>query len=271
MLRTILGPLLDAFRKQQQAHGDHEGDETTHTSLVPLDVSYLLSISSDGWFEGKDVTHVQTARIQKLVEKEPQGVCWHWTATRGVGYTLAKRIVSLPKPGERAASWGTLIQAKGPIIQSASLHHGTWHAGGPSSAAFKKVFYGGHRTWEMAGHPMSQKKPGEVSANSVLHGIELENLGELRMVNGAWRPYPFEPKTRAVPEAEVTKHSGRHYHRFSENQVTQAERIIRACHERFRWTSDAFRWNHHKIDPTRKTDAGPLWNQHLEDILSRVF
>lgn len=263
-------------------HADHDGDEVL--SLPGL----TLVINDDGWLSGSDMERVPTERTQPLVYEQVVGVCWHWTATRGVGHGLAERIAKLPRPGERAASWGTLIPREGPMIQSASMQRGTWHCGGPSAAAFS---VGAHGTngddnlpwarvlsskaglrWGLSGHDMTHRTRGEVSGNSLLHGVELENLGEVRAVRGTWRAFPFTDSSPECPRDEVEEHEGKCYHSYSKHQATQAERIVRALHDAYGLNPESFLFTHQAIDPTRKTDPGPLWSKKiLPGIIDDVF
>lgn len=296
-MSSILTPFLRLFQATVQSHQDHDGDETTRVSHVPD-----LVITADGWFDGEDVERVPTRRTQSLVTPEPLGLCWHWTATRGAGRRLAENIRDLPKKGERSASWGTLIPRSGPMYLSAPLTRGTWHAGGPSAHSFS-VWHLSHRAYEMkmTDRTMSTRLGGEVSANSLLHGIEIENVGEVRMVTRgwnkkrqtwealkpAWRGWPFDGNEKddrgpgpVVPEDEVVREVQqtrrgisirRGYHAFSDHQISQAERLVRACHRKYGWTEHDMSFTHKMIDPTRKSDPVPEWPRHLEGIFARVL
>ena len=296
LFRAAMAPLLALLPKPQH-HVDHEGDETTRAVLLPE-----LYVNEDGWLVGPDVVHVPTERTQRLVHGQPLGFCWHWTATRGVGRRLAENIRKRPKPGERAASWGTLIPAEGPMVQSASLEDGTWHAGGDSAASFattsnldaKHILFGprpNFANWYMTDKPMSKRAKGSVSANSLLHGIEIENAGEVRRVSTLWAPkrgwykdiecwraWPFQGQEKngrgpgpVIPDDEVVELEGRHYHKFTEHQERQAERLVRAARAVYELPESAFRFTHKMIDPSRKSDPEPLWLVHLDAILDRVF
>lgn len=279
--------LTSLFRAPLPSHGDHQGDEIDERE-VSLKTSKLEV--EDGWMVGEQVERVPTARtqaLQRLLGGVPVGFCWHWTATRGVGRRLAERIKNLPKKGERSASWGTLIPREGPMILSAPLNVGTWHAGGPSAHAFNVTDTG----VVMAKNTMADKRPGQVSANSCLHGIEIENVGELRSVTRLWnvrklryeacepqwRGWPFEGGRDVdqkpgplVPVDEVVGLGKKSYHSFSDHQIWQASRIIRLGVSFYGMKQVAASYDHSKIDPSRKTDAGPLWQAHLSSIFDSL-
>lgn len=297
MFRALLAPFFALLPKPEH-HRDHDGDETTREVLLPE-----LIVNDDGWLVGDGVVHVPTERTQRLVHGVPLGVCWHWTATRGVGRRLAENIRKRPKPGERAASWGTLIPAEGPMVQSASLEDGTWHAGGDSAASFSMATRKGNEpelfgprpklvTWHMTDKPMSRRDKHAVSANSLLHGVEIENAGLVRKVSTLWDPkrrewkkdverwraWPFQGQEAngrgpgpVIPDEEVVEYQGHHYHRFTAHQEHQAERLVRAMVTTYELPESAFRFTHKMIDPSRKSDPEPLWLVHLDEILNRVF
>jgi hypothetical protein len=286
MSRNLIQWVLDRVTSASTGgpdHGDHADEAETLHPNRPSD----LTIDEEGWLTGTDVERIPTERTQALVHNVPLGVVWHWTATCGVGRRLALRIAKLPKAGERAASWGTLIPAKGPMVQSASMLRGTWHAGAVSARAFTKVLNDegsgtrpagyAHETtllrgWSMAPHTMAERRTKEVSANSLLHGVEIENLGELRSVNGKWRPWPFKADTRPLPTGELVESAkGRHYHAYTEHQEAQAERLVRAMATTYGLRPQDFRYYHMDIDPGRKTDPGPVWDDIVTGLLKRVF
>lgn len=260
-------------------HSDHEGPETTRAVLAPD-----LAISAEGWLVGEGVTLLPSRRTQALVHHRPLGFVWHWTATRGAGIRLARSIRDLPREGERAASWGTLIPAAGDMIQSAPLTLGTWHAGGPSAAAFRRAPVGGLNQpglfwppgavapWLMADHDMTHRGPGEVSANSLFHGVEIENAGEVRRHQGKWRSHPFDERGVLIPDDEVLQVDGRSYHRIADHQAAQAERLVRAAALAYDLPRESFLLTHRMIDPSRKVDPEPTWTKALlPALLDRVF
>lgn len=59
---------------------------------------------------------------------------------------------------------------------------------------------------------------------------------------------------------------------FTAEQVAAAEELVRALVEAYRLTRANSALNHSDFDPTRRRDAGPVWNgEHLPGILERVF
>jgi N-acetyl-anhydromuramyl-L-alanine amidase AmpD len=284
-------PFLRRFftdvQKQLEAdHGDEdlaEIEEIVPAQPEPADVHdtiapVLLQVLPDGWLAptvGSTVAveKIPTKRIQKLATPrgEPHGIVWHWTATpAGSVRNAAKRIVALPDKakGERAASFHLGIPQSGALIQLASVEVGTWHAGGASAARFTNV--GGSYMVRQA----TDRGP-ELSANACFVGVELENVGEVRKIGTEWRSWPFKAgEGHRVAFNNTVAHGARRYERFTEHQVHLATEFVRAMAIAYprSITRASCLWAHFMIDPTRKTDPGPVWmEQILPKILDEVF
>jgi hypothetical protein len=234
----------------------------------PGEADAQIAIDDDGWADGDGVSRIPSARSQNLRTRDasnrpaPVGVVWHWTATGpGTGWACARRIALAPAAGERAASWHTLITRTGEILCSVPFRRGSWHAGGASAARFGLK----NKRWDIV-------KGADASANSLMIGIELENVGEVRQLkDGRWSGWPFGEGGKngpMVPEADTIVRGKKRYHNFPEAQETAARRLLRAIVEEYGLDEQAVSWSHLKIDPTRKSDPGPVW---LEMVLPRMI
>jgi N-acetyl-anhydromuramyl-L-alanine amidase AmpD len=263
-----IGALLSrATHELDHLEGPYPGGP--HLDEPDDDLPAPLAIDSAGWLVGDGVERIQTLRAGyrwRTRSQQPGGILWHWTATsHGSGRTLARRIAS--GSGSSVHLW---IDADGSLIQSAPFVRGTGHAGGPSSA----------RLVERDG-VVCLDPGGAYSANSYLIGVELVNVGEVRSVGGRWLGWPFgrgPERSPVVPASQVVEGvdaTGRRrtYQDFTAAQRTAAERLARACRARYGWaTPQPYSWGHCVVDPSRKTDPGPMWlATHLPAILDRVL
>lgn len=248
-----------------------------------------LEIDDDGLLRGDGVDLVPgTTRQQSLAAglEHIEAVCWHWTDTRGCGAeNLARRLLG---PG-RAASWHAVIDAAGHAVQSVSAKKGSWHVGSDTAALFRRT--GADGTWE-ALTPAQRGSVRGWGGNSFMYGIELENAGEVRLVDGKWLAWPFAFGTKwgaptVVPAEEVASdpnHPGRGHHAFTPAQIETAGRVLGALVRRYGLRRSLCAFGHCQIDPQRRTDPGPLWlgdpmpalggiptSGHLAALLDRVF
>lgn len=276
--RTLLGAaaepteaLNDAVLAALEAlHGDH--DDT-------------IEIDDKGIMHGDGVHYIPTVRTQKLAtpgaegERHVEGAVWHYTDTYNAGaVNLAKRIAA----AGASRSCHVWIDRPGVIAQSASFERGTWHAGSDTALLFKRNAAG----WEPLAPAQRGKVPG-YGANSWAAGIELENVGEVRLAlnpskgEKQWCGWPFKFDHRGtdgklvrpavVPADEVVEIGGKHWHTFTDEQRRAAQRVVAAMVAHYGLLREAFLWTHAKIDPTRRTDSGPAWDGHLSVILENVF
>jgi len=269
---------LAAYKAAYEAdHGDDDLAEPAEVSRVAAGPDW--SIDPGGWIIGdKRVVRVPTVRTSKLATGGgPVMLVWHWTATPwGTGAGIARRVSTYTK-GDRASSMHSIIEHDGTFYILAPATKGTWCQGGATAMKFVKegVFRkdalgvqvrSGER-WA----PSSDPKIG-VSANALAFSFELVNLGEVRLVNGRWRAWPFQPGSPAVEEKDTVPKGKRRYHRFTTAQVESAARAARALVQAYGLRREDCRWTHQQIDPTRKTDPGPVWvEDHLVDVLDHAF
>jgi N-acetyl-anhydromuramyl-L-alanine amidase AmpD len=260
--KSIFDSLLEPAIDPAVLEGDH-GEEPAGDAPIAID--------ADGWASGDGVSIVKSARSQNLRTRDaggpaPVGVVWHWTATgEGSGWACARRIAQAPKAGERAASWHTLITRTGEILCSVPYRRGSWHAGGESAARFALK----NKRWEIT--------PGaDASANSLMIGIELECVGEVRQLkNGKWSGWPFGKDGKNGPivaEADTVVSGKRRFHNFPPAQELAARRLLRAIVEEYGLDAQQVSWGHVDLDPKRKSDPGPIWkNEVLPRILDEIF
>lgn len=240
-----------------------------------------IEVDDNGVMHGHGVTYVPTVRTQKLAtpgaegERHVEGLVWHYTDTRNAGaVNLAQRIAA--KGASRSCHvW---IDRLGHIAQSASFERGTWHAGSNTAALFTRQ----SGQWDML-QPAQRGRIAGYGANSWAAGIELENVGELKHVQGKWIGWPFRFDKReadgslvrpvVVPDDEVAAASGTSaWHNFTPEQVAAAGAVTSALVRRYGLTRKACEWTHAAIDPTRRTDPGPVWtDEHLPKLLAGVF
>lgn len=258
-------------------HGSHDDD--------------AIEIDDAGIMHGAGVHYVPTVRTSKLAtpgvegERHVEAVTWHYTDTRNAGaVNLAKRIA---KAGD-SRSCHAWIDRAGIIAQSASFERGTWHAGSATAALFKRDTLGlSPVLWEML-TPAQRGKLRGFGANSFAAGIELENVGAVRLVpvgNGTslWCGWPFRfdyrdksgvlVKPAIVPADEVSARDATHgHHMFTLPQRDAAARVVGSLARRYGLTRAMCSLTHAMIDPTRREDPGPLWTgTHLPAILDAVF
>lgn len=235
-----------------------------------------LEIDDAGIMHGEGVAYIPTVRVQHLAtpgpvgERHVEGIVWHYTDTRNAGAANLARHIAAKGAARSCHVW---IDAKGAIAQSASFELGTWHAGSDTAALFRRE---ADATWM----PLTPQQRGKIrgyGANSWAAGIELENVGEVRHVDGRWLGWPFKLGGEApaiVPDAEVvvlrTDDTIGH-HAFTDAQLAAACRVSSALQRRYGLLRANCGWTHAAIDPTRRTDPGPLFVQPLLGILDRTF
>ncbi len=241
-----------------------------------------IEIDENGIMHGRDVTYIKTVRTSPLatLDGNVDAIVWHWTDTRGAGaVNLATRIA---KAGA-SRSCHEWIDAKGIIAQSASAKVGTWHAGSDSCSLFTKPKLAGEPWVELT--PAQRGKLRGYGANSFAWGVEIENIGELRLIAAdaralalgpnyidggkVWAGWPFQWSYRnadgslerpaVAPIAEVFPVDHRGYHKFTEPQIVAAGRSTSALARRYGLTREACSLGHAQLDPKRRTDPGPLW------------
>lgn len=256
-------------------------------ALASLHAAHLednIEIDDAGWMHGRDVHQIPTVRTQKLAtpgaegERHVEGVVWHYTDTRNAGaVNLAKRIAA----AGQARSCHLWIDRAGVVAQSASFERGTWHAGSSTAALFRRDERTDDQPWQML-TPAQRGNVRGYGANSFAAGIELENVGEVRLVGGQWLGWPFRHDLQGsdgamvrpvvVPADEVASNGSHGWHAYTHAQASAAKRVVSALVRRYGLKRAACEWTHQRIDPTRRTDPGPLWTDGLlPSILADVF
>lgn len=271
-MSSMLDPIVAATRAVVGAIDDfiaHAAHDEDHDAI---------EIDDDGWMHGDGVELVPLVdKMQALatLDGDVDGVVWHYTDTRNAGaVALAKRI---QKRGGKSRSCHAWIDARGAIAQSAPFRKGTWHAGSTTALLF--AYDATSKLWK----PASARQRGR-GANSWAAGIELENVGEVKLVDGQWLGWPHRHdyvkdgvhyKPAIVPADEVAPTEARPdrgWHKFTLDQIKSATRVQSALTRRYGLLRPNCEWGHSQIDPTRRTDPGPLWIvNHLPAILDRVY
>jgi len=243
-----------------------------------------IEIDDDGWMHGNLVDVVKTHRHSALMRgiDHVVGAAWHFTDTRSAGaLALALRIARPNGPARSCHAW---IDAQRRVVQSVSFRRGSWHAGSNTAKRFLRT--GNHRApYQLA------DRGGTIAANDLIAGIEIENAGELRliksrdgrtMVFASW-PYRWDyvPRGAArpelpivIPDDEVEDVDGKFWHRYTFEHTHAAERVARALVERYDIPRYMMEIGHQTIDPSRRTDPGPLWigpGGLLTLILDRIY
>lgn len=253
----------------QADHGDDDLAEPTEVEKAVVGPEW--GVDPNGWIIGdKRIVRIPTVRTSPLKTTGPVMVVWHWTATAwGTGAGIAKRTATYKK-GDRAASMHSLVEHDGTFYILAPATLGTWCQGGATATKFTRQLMPGPTTAYRWG---PSPAPGEgVSANALAFSFELVNLGEVKLVNGRWRAWPFQPGSPAVEEKDTVPKGGKRFQRFTEAQADSSARAMRALVRAYDIRRDQCTWTHQKIDPTRKTDPGPVWvEDHLPDVLDHAF
>jgi len=260
-----------------ESHLDHGDEDQVDRLEQQAEHGTVLVCQDDGWFRSESpsvvVERSNSKRTQTLATpgQVPAGVVWHWTATnRGTMAGCVRRIqepARVLKDGtkERESSFHFGLPATGPLYQAASVRRGTWHAGGPTAKRFILTRTG------------PQLAPSGVSANALMIGVELECVGEVRLIAAAgkpaaWMGWPFGKDGVTgpiVPENQVAREGSRHFHKMTDHEISLATYLVIALVERDgNLDRRALSWTHAMIDPGRKTDPGPIWtNYELPAIL----
>ncbi len=247
--------------------------EQVAVAWAPSPVTGSLTISEDGWLEGPGVVRVPSVRHFALTSRTPDGepgplgVCWHWTGgvcRPGYAARLAQRIRGYKRGVDRAASWHVVIAKQGWVYQSISFEQGAWHSA----------------VGRVADGPQAHR------VNRSLVGIELENAGRLRYLEGAWRCHPYwkarpagapstdllreaDPALTVPPARRVLVAAQGAFDEFPDAQVTAAACVLRALVARYGLAPERCGFQHGDFEP-RKEDAGPVWRAMLPLVYERA-
>lgn len=203
-------------------------------------------ITSDGWLD--EAARYPSVRSYDLWVPEPLGVVWHFTAGNGgpnFSRNLAESIQTYDRGKDRAASWHVLISKSGQIYQSVPFTRGAWHVGRPGTVGGKYL----------------------ANVNRGTVGIELENAGRLRLVDGEYRCWPYAAANRIPAERAQAAKAGGTWDKFEEPQIAAAGRVLDALVSRYKWTRAQASLLHSELDPKNREDPGPLWSEALAPLL----
>ena len=213
------------------------------------------------------IAPIHEGRLGK--EISPKGIVWHYTAM------LPNTELSLAQVWGHVRGKGTgahaLIRRNGQIICFASWNVNANHAGGPTSGVIKKY-----------------KFSVGVRANSSTIGIELSNPGRVRKDAIGWKlAYTGLDVVRLPGDLEVvtdeeldsyTKKDSWGWVKYTNEQVAAAKKIVAIAREMGlknkpcivkrpdvegnKYRDITTTWlclRHSDMDPSRKSDPGPLW------------
>lgn len=198
--------------------------------------------------DGKSTTHYYS-----LWSEKPLGVCWHYSNPVWSSLSTAKEVCELLLRETASASWHGMISKEGTFFQCISFNKGAWHVGKPG---------------RIQGQAVS-------NVNRYLLGIEVENEGHLRQIDGEFYSWPWK-KEEALKSRGVLIKSGEfkgHYFApFTDAQIANAKALILALKEAYGFVREDFLYQHHDFDPARKDDIGPLWMETiLPSLLDEIF
>lgn len=250
--------------------------EILATLRAPAAVTGPLTVDEGGWLQGPGVMRLPSVRHGALTshiahgERGPLGVCWHWTGgvcRPGYARRLAEKIRTYRPAVDRAASWHLVISKQGWVFQSVPLDRGSWHCA-----------IGSVRDDAGLTHRV----------NRCLVGIELENAGRLKFLDGAWRCHPYFRRNAASHRADQDRlyeaadpalaiEDNRHelspgngtFDRYPQAQVTAAGFVLAAIATRYGTSAMRCGFLHGDFEP-RKEDAGPLWRTRLLEVYDRA-
>lgn len=161
----------------------------------------------EGWLVRDDgdppVIWVVSPKSSALEVPEPLGCAWHNTGPIGDDPVA---FCSRSASSATQASWHVLVTRDGRLIQGIPFTRGSWHVG---------------RSGLVRGATRS--------INACLVGIELENLGRLKLVGGSWRYFVpgADPWRGNVPESSVVLVSGEgSFHDYPPRQRAAAASLL---------------------------------------------
>lgn len=212
------------------------------------------AIDKEGWLTGTKVVRVPSPRHDGIMTarsgpSQPRGICVHWTATiGGTGKNIAKSWSKRPAPGQHVGSAQLIIERDGTVYVTMPFHYRAWHAGSKTASATRL----GYR------------------ANASLVGIEIVAVGRVaQKKDKQWRGWAeklgvgYGP---VVPDAETFEWKGKRYHAFTKEQVAAVTEITKLLQSHYAMDVNEV-YDHNEIDPTRKEDCGPWY----DDVLSLIL
>ena len=194
-----------------------------------------------------------TKHHYSLYSDKPLGVCWHYSNPVWSSLTTSKEVCELLLRDKANASWHGMLSKEGYFYQCVSFNRGSWHVGKPGVIKGKSVD----------------------NVNRYLIGIELENEGRLKKIDGEFYSWPWKKdpllKSKGVLIAKG-EFKNCYFAPFTESQVSVAKDLIIALKTEYNFTKEDFLYDHHQFDPSRKDDIGPIWmDQILPQLLKEVY
>lgn len=205
---------------------------------------------------------------------KPRCVIWHYTAMLESTELALAKVWNASRGKGNGATF--LVRRNGQIIQLCDIQHNSNHAGGPSTGRIYFTERGEHPSDGGGHHP-----------NSVGIGVELSNPGRVRRGADGWRlAYTGADVTRVSTDIVVTdealgldtKRDTWGWCAYTDEQKTAAKKVVALAREvgvvnenvivvrkkidgRDYGTVQcgSMELGHNDLDPSRKSDPGPLW------------
>lgn len=214
---------------------------------------------SKGWLDKQDNVEavlkdgLPTKHFYSLNVPSPLGVCWHYSNPTWSGQTSSKGVCELLFRDVANASWHAMISKEGICYQCISFERGSWHVGKPGIIRGQSV----------------------ENVNRYLIGIELENEGRLKEIDGEFYSWPWKKEDALKSEGKLItegEFKNCHFAPFTEKQISCARELILALKEEYSLGREDFLYHHHQFDPENRDDAGPIWMEEiLPSLLDEIF
>jgi N-acetylmuramoyl-L-alanine amidase len=211
----------------------------------------------NGWLDASDKPIIKaypSARFYNLISPKPLGVVWHYSCPVWMGFKTAEQVSQCITKNINGASWHLMIDKSGSLFQSVSFNKGSWHVGKPGRIAGQDF----------------------VNINRATIGIELENAGRLKLINGKYYTWPYflehekEPDPKLIISPDRVQHykDNLFFDSFTNEQIESTKELVLALSKTYSISKNNFCYGHIDFDPDNREDPGPLWKFiHLPKII----